>query len=579
MENQYRKRKKGWWVLLLLCMITIFSCQDEFNRLIPESSGVTDSVNLVYGQPKVLLLIADGARGESVRTAEIPNMNALLDRSIYSWSSLSQEHDESTSTGADLADIITGVNQQKHLVTGNNFNGNNFKTFPLVYNRITELKKDAVIKIYGSSSLFIENLAPESDAKLEVNDEGVVKGVLEGLTQPDITMVTGHFTEVDKAGMTGGYDNSNVNYKNAIQTFDKQVGEMVQALEKRPTYKKENWLIIITSSKGGAFEIPDNENDNTVFSNPNVNTFTIFYSPKYSSRYVNKPYLGSRFNGSFARFKDGLAAEIAEGDNHLFNLGDKDAEFTIELKVKKNKGPQNTYKFPDYPSFIGKRDVWESGSPGNGWVMFFKDDYWTFNAKGPNGSGEVNGSKLNNATWNNITVVGYINNDGNRMVKTYTNGIPGNEMDVTSWGALDNLAKFRLGLLNGGNNWNRGDFYIADVRFWKTALPQSVLTQYNCQIGVGEDHPYFYYMAANWPVEGSVNDNMIYDVGLFGNNLKLSNTNFEISKLNDFLCAPSVEILGSMVPKNTDITAQVFSWLQIPRQESWQLDGRVWVDK
>lgn len=578
MKNQYRKRKRGWWMLSLVCMTLLFSCKDEFARIIPETSG-KDSVDLVYGQPKVLLLIVDGARGESVRNVTIPNMNGLLDHSIYSWVSLSQERDDYSGTGADLANIITGVNQKKHMVIGDNFSANNFQTFPLIYNRISEVKKDAPVKIYSSSALFIDHLVPKIDAKLESNDQNVTKGVIEGVANPEITMVTGHFTEIDQAGKKGGYDNSNADYKNAIQTFDKQVGEIIQALENRATYKKENWLVIITSSKGGPFEIPASENDNTIFSNPNINTFTIFYSPKYSSRFVNKPYLGSRFNGDFVKFKGGLFAEIVEGDNALFNLGDAENEFTIELKVKKNKGPRNTYKFPDYPSFIGKRDVWESGAPGNGWVMFFKDDHWTFNAKGPNGSGEVNGPKLTNATWNNVTVVGTINNEGKRIIKTYTNGLPGNEIDITTWGSLDNAARFRLGLLNGGSNWNQGDYYIADVRFWMTALPQSVISQYNCQIGVSEDHPYFEFMAANWPVAGSISNNMIYDVGAYGNNLKLGNTNFEISKLNDFLCAPSEETLGTLVPKNTDITAQIFSWLQIPRQESWQLDGRVWVDK
>jgi len=189
------------------------------------------------------------------------------------------------------------------------------------------------------------------------------------------------------------------------------------------------------------------------------------------------------------------------------------------------------------------------------------------------------GPKLNNATWNNVTIVGALTSDGKRIVKTYTNGLPGNEMDISSWGAISSPAKFRLGLLNGGSNWNEGDYYLADVRFWKVALPLAVITQYNCQVGVSEEHPYYPNLAANWPIVGTVTDGVLYDDGPYGNTLKMGNATYEISKLNDFLCAPSVETISTLVPKNTDITAQIFSWLQIARQENWQLDGRVWVDK
>lgn len=566
------------WLLSLLFLSTVLSCKEEFGRLIPDNEGQQDTLDLVYGKPKVLLLIVDGARGESVRTANIPVMNGLLNHAIYSWVSLSEEHDDLNGTGADLANIITGVSQNKHLVIGDNFNNNNFQTFPTVYTRVAANAKSTEFKVYSSSKLFVDHLAPVAAAKLENSDAEVVNGVKEGLKLPEITMLTAHFTAVDKAGKASQYDNSSASYKTAIENFDKQVGEITKALEQRSTYKKENWLVIITSSKGGPFEIPPAQNDNTIFSNPNVNTFTIFYSPKYNSRYINKPYLGSRFSGDFLRFKGGVYAELTEGDNPVFDLGDKE-EFTIELKVKKNKGPNNTYRFPNYPSFIGKREKWESGAPTNGWIMAFKEDYWMFNARGPNGSGEVNGPKLNNATWNNVTIVGSITSDGKRIVKTYTNGLPGNEMDISSWGAISSPEKFRLGLINGGSNWNEGDYYLADVRFWKVALPLAVISQYNCQVGINEDHPYFPNLAANWLVVGTVSDGLLYDEGPYGNTLELSSSTYEISKLNDFLCAPSVETISTLVPKNTDITAQIFSWLQIARQENWQLDGRVWVDK
>lgn len=115
-----------------LVMLSMFmSCKDEFGRLLPDNEGKQDTVDLVYGKPKVLMLIVDGARGESVRTANIPTMNGLLSHSIYSWVSLSEEHDDATATGADLSSIITGVSQNKHLVIGDNLRTIIFRPFRL----------------------------------------------------------------------------------------------------------------------------------------------------------------------------------------------------------------------------------------------------------------------------------------------------------------------------------------------------------------------------------------------------------------------------------------------------------------
>src|SRR5690606_37625026 len=190
------------WLIPLLVLATIVSCKDEFGRLIPDDAGQQDSVDLVYGKPKVLLLIVDGARGESVRTANIPVINGLLDHAIYSWVSLSEEHEYTGTTGADLANIMTGVNQNKHLVIGDNFSTNNFQTYPTVYTRIAANVKTPVFQVYSSSRMFVDHLAPTAVAKLEASDQAVTDAVKKGLQQPELTMLTAHFTAIDQAGKT-----------------------------------------------------------------------------------------------------------------------------------------------------------------------------------------------------------------------------------------------------------------------------------------------------------------------------------------------------------------------------------------
>jgi len=548
------------------------SCQQEFERMIPDRDYDLDTVDVAFGTPKVLYLIVDGARGESVRTANAPNINALLPESIYSWVSLSDETVDNP--GTNWTDMLTGVRKNKHGVVGNDFSNNNLESFPLMYERVKAAQPESDIRVFTTSSIFNSNLTAGVDVnELVSNDDEVKDRVINSLGEEDVTLITGHFTSVDQAGAQYGYDNSVPQYKSAILNFDEYVGEILTALKARPAYDQENWLVVIASSEGGEFTIPDNQNDNTIFSNPDANTFTIFHTAKYNSRFIGKPYLGNRFQGDFVRFNGQRYAEVTEGDNSVYNLGT--TAFTIELKVKKNRGPDNNYKFY-YPAVLGKRPEWSSGWASNGWVVFLEDNFWMFNARGTGDGNQVRGATLADATWNSLAVVGVIR-DGQRYVRTFTNGVFNNETNVQGWGNFDNNAPLKMGYING-NGHREPDVYVADVRIWKAALPDDVIQEFSCNIGVDEGHPYYDFLAGHWPVVGS-SGNMITDEGPLGSHMTLRGDDFSWDRLAEYLCAPSTSDLGQLVPRNVDVPAQIYSWLKIARQESWQLDGRVWLDR
>ncbi len=77
-------------VLALMVAVFIWSCNQEFAKVIPETDPV-DSVEVAFGSPRVLYIIADGARGKSVREGEFTHIHSLLPNAIYSWESLSDE--------------------------------------------------------------------------------------------------------------------------------------------------------------------------------------------------------------------------------------------------------------------------------------------------------------------------------------------------------------------------------------------------------------------------------------------------------------------------------------------------------
>ncbi|MGO1243955.1 DUF4983 domain-containing protein [Sphingobacterium sp. JB170] len=565
-------------VFSLIATSVFNSCNQEFTKIIPSGEEDEELVDIEYGQPKVLLLIVDGARGQSVRDAKTPVFTQLLPQAIHSWSSLSEEGAQGIA--ANWTDIITGVGINKHGVVDNDFSTNKLDLYPTIFSRITNFNSDSKLALISADPQFLENYGNDVTTEQASSDEDVTSKVKTALQADDCTMITAHFQDVQRAGLESGFDLSFDTYSDAIYTFDSQVGDILESLNQRENFDQEKWLVVITSSQGGEFTIPESENDNTVFSEPAVNTFTIMYSPSYSSKFIGKPYIGNKFSGEFMRFNDTKYAELQSNENELYNLGDED--FTIEIKVKKNRGSNNNYRF-SHPSLIGKRETWQGGWDQelmNGWVIHLSDNFWVFNARGDTGYGEIKADenqRLNDATWNTITVVG-LQREGERFVRLYTNGEFNREGNITGWGNMDSDWPLRIGFLPTREGW-RSDAYLADAKIWKIAMPEDMVAQYSCEVGVDPNHPYYDYLAGYWPLMGANSEGMVFDEGPFGANLTLGEAGYPTTLLNDYICTPSTEELGQLVPRTFDVPAQIISWLKVPRQLNWQLDGRVWLDK
>src|SRR5690606_26026504 len=174
MMKKIIKIKQLVQVALSVSILALFSsCQQEFQRLIPERDYGLDTVDVAFGTPKVLYLIVDGARGESVRTANATNINALLPESIYSWVSLSDE--TVTSPGTNWTDMLTGVKKNKHGVVGNDFSENDLETYPLIYERVKEAQPESDIRVFTPSTIFENNLTAGVDVSEVVANDAAVK--------------------------------------------------------------------------------------------------------------------------------------------------------------------------------------------------------------------------------------------------------------------------------------------------------------------------------------------------------------------------------------------------------------------
>lgn len=577
-----------------LCFLVLATaCNKDFNKVVPDS-GPGDN-NVQYKNPKVLYLIVDGARGTSVRDAKTPNLTALLSSSIYSWNSIS---DTSKNDATNWADMLTGVKKEKHKVLTADFSGNKLDEYPVIFKRIKSVTPEMRIASFASSDVFKNNLTAGADVSesFDGNDEAVKSKIVSFLGTDNASIVLGQFSGVEKAGKQYGFDNSFPQYKAAIDQFDTYVGEILKALKARPAYAKENWLIVVTSNRGGQFTLPANQDDKTLFSNTNANTFTIFYNAGYKSTFIGKPFLGNSYSGSAIRFKgqydQAVKAELSGANAAQFNFG-TNTDFTVSVKVKKGK-TKNTSRgdyWYQWPSIVGKRSNSDWGHAGWNICLFYNG--WRFFGGGGSGKNdEIAGMAFSGETWHDLTFAIETKADGKRYIRMYTDGIKGSYVDNVNASSTTTQDRLLSRATNGNLNnndpltvgWVPGDvtndfgalnLQMAELKIWKTALPDAVIKQYACDPTMDESHPFYNYLVGYWPMVEGVGNKLI-DKGPFAADLQLKGP-FVWEKFMDLMCSPSNTNLGTLVPKNSDIPTQILSWFNIARQESWQLDGRVWI--
>jgi len=209
--------------------------------------------NLWASQPrKVLIIGIDGVRTDALQQANTPNLDALIASGFYTYESW---HQGITVSGPSWSTIMTGVDFNKHGVTSNSYSGSNYNTYPY----FTKRAKDCLPDLY---QVQIVQWAPMSDnvyndawdQKIKVCDGCGANSVSAAQTQlqnPNLDVLFVYFDECDLTGHSTGFSPLNPAYINSIQTVDGHIGSVISALQSRPNYVAEDWIILITTDHGG----------------------------------------------------------------------------------------------------------------------------------------------------------------------------------------------------------------------------------------------------------------------------------------------------------------------------------------
>jgi hypothetical protein len=580
--------------MLLLLAAAVTSCNKPFDSTLKADYGADGGAGK---KQRMLVIIVDGAVGKEVQRTQPPFLNVLTDNAIYSWDGLTDTRKTAVSNALGWTTLLTGATAVKHLVTGEDFTGNNLQTYPSLFTRLKQLQPTWRTVAFGASSAFIQNLAADATEKQTLSsDLSVKEAVVKELATNSADLVVAQFHDVDNAGTAGAYTAANAGYKAAVLKTDDYIKEIVESLSHRSTYALENWMIIVTSNKGSVLASDPVAADKLAYNDSRRNTFFICYSPalKVSYKPGSLPFSGTTpvYQGSSA------AATKAQGTDAgtLLDIG-ASGSYTIECKVK--IPPGNYY----YPSILSKRASFTGGVVG--WLFFLEGDYWMINF-GQTGLGnrQIRGASISDGKWHTLTVTINQQNATTRRVETFTDGIyyDGGITDATrninSYGNLNTTAPFTIGQLNPDNVTNLSGYTVTDVKIYDTAFDRTFIQANSCRTSLPATDPYYRKLVAYWScreitplvtpsgekkaltaVSGKYNAGN--PAGFTTDKLALFlsgnySTNSFVEVVNN-VCPTPDENSYKVVPNSADLASQVMAWLGVNPSITWNLDGNTWL--
>ncbi len=500
---------------------------------------------------KTLLIGIDGCRPDALQTANTPNLDRLIANGIYSPDAL---NDDITYSGPGWSAIVCGVWSNKHLVTNNFFLTQDYDSYPSIIKRIEDynpsLTTASICHWNPINDFMIQGFA---DYKANLStDQDVSNDAVNYLTNNDPDFMFLHFDDVDAAGHSNGFSSTVSSYISAIEGVDANLGPVLDAIENRPNYANEDWLILVTTDHGGlglshgGTTIQEEKvfvivSGNSVDTQLLVRDSTVTVNPTTNC-------LGTPTELQM----DGEDDYVQIPNNSLFNF-DSNQDFTIECRVRTDIAAD--------VAIVGNKD-WTSGN-SRGFAFSFKYDSgpeWKVNIADGFFRADINtGGAIADGDWHTLSVTF----DRSGSMRMYEDGV---FLDQTSISFVGNVTT-NEGLFFGTDVESDFDYTgaIAEVRVWNKVLNATEIGDWYCS-SLDNTHSSYNNLIGYWKMdEGS--GNTVIDHSTYGNNGNIQGASWE---------SPGTTITYdySNTPRLVDMVPTALTHMCIPIDPAWGLDGK-----
>jgi predicted AlkP superfamily pyrophosphatase or phosphodiesterase len=227
---------------------------------------------------KVLVIGLDGIRVDILAEVPTPNIDRLAAAGLFSDRARTNVR---TVSGPGWSSMLIGARTDKHLVDGNNFTGNDYATYPDFLTRLERVDPSfntfavvdwAPLGTTASGGPFLSDAIDEllfidgGELGYGPADSLSVDAAVERLATQDLDAAFVYIGDPDEVShATGTFAPE---YYAAIEVADRLVGRLVAAVEGRPTYADEDWLILMSTDHGRNDEGGhggESDNERTIF--------------------------------------------------------------------------------------------------------------------------------------------------------------------------------------------------------------------------------------------------------------------------------------------------------------------------
>jgi len=211
---------------------------------------------------RVLFIGIDGCRYDALDKAKAPHLKRLRDAGCYADDTLIQGErytSSDTVSGPGWSSLLTGVWADKHGVVYNRFAAPRFERYPMFFKRLREADPQAETVAFSSWPPISKRIVSDADLNLMFGDEKdysaadreSAAATIDTLRRGNPRAIFCYLGQVDEHGHKYGFSPGVPEYIGAIERVDALVGTVIDALERRPNYAAENWLVLVSTDHGG----------------------------------------------------------------------------------------------------------------------------------------------------------------------------------------------------------------------------------------------------------------------------------------------------------------------------------------
>ncbi|MBM7791329.1 alkaline phosphatase family protein [Tenggerimyces flavus] len=203
---------------------------------------------------KALLIGIDGLLFRKVASVAAPTLQRLASTAVFAESRIYPDGTTKTVSGPGWSTIVTGTWPEKHGVQDNDFVDHRLSSYPDLLTRATrEGLTTFVVAAWKpiTSTVISDEVSVRHDFSEAVDWAEADRAAVDRATPllaGDVDLAFVYLGQVDEVGHASGA--ASAEYAAAVESADANVARVIAAVEARPEYADEEWLVVITTDHG-----------------------------------------------------------------------------------------------------------------------------------------------------------------------------------------------------------------------------------------------------------------------------------------------------------------------------------------